>query len=522
MELILDLLYLYIAIYSVYFFALAIRNLNDKPFRIEKRYSQYEKNANLAVVIYTHNDKDTLTGLINQLKAQDYPIANFRTYVILDNCNDGSEEIFAREPFIKVINIKDVGTIGKDQAISILLEELCKDDSIDSYVFIDGDRGISNDFLSTVNASLINNDVISGETIIITEELNIVDKIKAAYQKYHMNFMRQARSLFGLAASADSGVFIIKKKLVDGIGYVDFKDINTELKYSLMLSKIGTKCTYNPNIQTFVDGENYTFRKPRLSARINLFKDCIKEVWETKNFVFTEHVTSLLYPNIWLLAAAYLYLIKHSYRYYFVFDFKIVLLTFLLLCAGFVISLINAKLTTKETAYLAFYPLYSFCHIIKNLPPVRKIRNKIQNREDELPKGTEKMTVDVIVTAGKNDLPCKLEFISENGLAKVRFVFKSKKFTTSSHLRMIDALGELKMKLDDYGFILKICHCCKYFTNDVDGSTNMVKGFCSCDYPSPSIKEPKPTIIWNSCPEFTPTTLNSLIEEMVKEESPKE
>ena len=40
MEYILDLLYIYIAVYSVYFLALALRNLNDKPFQIEKRYSK--------------------------------------------------------------------------------------------------------------------------------------------------------------------------------------------------------------------------------------------------------------------------------------------------------------------------------------------------------------------------------------------------------------------------------------------------------------------------------------------------
>ena len=56
MELILDILYIYIAMYSLYFLALAIRNLNDKPFKIEKRYSQYEEKDNLAVVIYARNN----------------------------------------------------------------------------------------------------------------------------------------------------------------------------------------------------------------------------------------------------------------------------------------------------------------------------------------------------------------------------------------------------------------------------------------------------------------------------------
>lgn len=520
MELILDILYLFAAAYTIYFLTLAIRNLNDSKFTKEKRYAAYEEKDNLAVVIYAHNNKHTLENLVKEIKSQDYPISSFKVYVILDNCTDGSQELFTEENFIHIIDVKGVGTIGKDQAISILLEKLSNDDLIDSYIFMDADRSIGTDFLSTVNAALINSSVISGETIIDTSNLGPIETIKAVYQKYHMNFIRKARTLLGLAATADSGVFIIKQDIVKSIGEVDFKNINSELKYSLLLSKIGHKCTYNPNIQTMVDTTNYMFRKPRLSYRLSTFKNCISQLF-TKNYVFTEHALSLLYPNIWVVLLIYAVILKHSFNYYFFVDFKIVLATLLLYIAAFGISLVNAKLTIKEIGLLCLYPLYSFCHIINNLPPIRKIRNKIKGIED-LPHDTEKMAVDVVVTAGAKDLNCKLEFISEKGLCKVRFIFKNKKFTTTSHIRMIDALQELKLKLDDYGFILRICSCCSHYTPLIDGSTNMLKGSCNSDYPSPSIKEPKPTLIWNTCTDFTPAKLNNIISEMISQGSSEE
>ena len=517
MEFILDILYLFAAAYTLYFLALAIRNLNDRKFLREKRLSQYEEKDNLAVVIYSHNNKRTLENLIRELKMQDYPINNFKVFAILDNCSDGSQELFVNDSFIHVIDVKGVGTIGKDQSISILLEQLSNDGLIDSYVFIDGDRSIAPDFLTNVNAALTKAHVISGETIIDMKNLGSVDRIKAAYQKYHMNFIRKARSLFGLAAQADSGVFIIKQEIVKQVGDVDFKDINTELKYSLLLSKIKYKCTYNPNIQTIVDPVNYVFRKPRLSYRLNLFKNCIPELF-SKNFTFTEHALSLLYPNIWLILIIYYAVLKHSLNYHFMIDFKFVLLSFLVLAAAFCLSLVNAKLTFKEIGYLCLYPLYSLCHIVNNFPPIRKIRNKIRGTED-LPEGTEKMVVDVIVNTGKADLNCKLEFISEKGLCKVRFMYKNKRYTTSSHIRMVDALQELKMKLDDYGFIMRICSCCSHFKPCVDGTTNMLKGTCQNDYPAPSLGEPKSTLIWNTCTNFTPAKLNSLISEMISQGS---
>ncbi len=514
MEVILDILYVYVVLYTLFFLALAIRNLNDKPFKRERRLSQYDEKENLAVVIYAHNNKGTLAQLINQLKLQDYPIDNFKVFVLLDNCCDGSEELFTREPFIKVINIQNVGTIGKDQAVSMLLERLTNDQSIDSYVFVDADRSIPSDFLSTVNSALTRNSAISGETLMLTENLGPVDKIKAAYQKYHMNFLRQARSLFGLAARADSGVFIIRKDIVDQVGEVDFKDINTELKYSLLLSKIGFPCTYNPNIQTYVDTLNYEFKQPRLSVRMNLFKNCFRQI-RLKNLAFAEHTFSLLYPNFWLLLFVYAWVMKHSYNYYFFVDFKIVLFSFILLAVGFGISLINAKLSLLEMVRLGLYPIYSICHIVKHFPPIRAIRNRLAKRE-ELPEGTEKLAVDVMVLAGKNQthIPCRLEFISESGLAKIKFVYKNKKYITQSHLRMIDALQELKLKLNEYNFIIKICSCCEHFKSCPDGSRNMLKGTCSCDFPSPALNETKETLIWNSCTEFKPGKVENFMAEM--------
>ena len=514
MEIILDILYIYVTVYTLVFLALALRNLSDKPFKTERRLAQYEEKDNLAVVIYAHNNKNTLAQLIQQLKLQDYPIDNFKVFVLLDNCCDGSEDLFKREPFIKVINIQDVGTIGKDQAVSMLIERLSNDRSIDTYVFIDGDRSIPADFLSTINCALTRNSALSGETLMLTHNLGPVDKIKAAYQKYHMNFLRQARSLFGLAARADSGVFIIKKAIVDQIGEIDFKDINSELKYSLLLSKIGFPVSYNPNIQTYVDTLNYEFKQPRLSARIDLFKNCFRQI-NIKNFAFTEHTLSLLYPNLWLIAFVYLWALHHSYRYSFMVDFRIVLFSVIVLLTAFGISLINSRLTIFETVRLCLYPIYSICHIIKNFPPIRGIRNKLAKRED-LPAGTEKLAVDVMVMAGKNQthLPCRLEFISESGLAKIKFIYKKKKYITRSHLRMIDALQELKAKLNEYNFVIKICSCCEYFKSCPDGSRNMLKGTCNSDFPSPHLNETKETLIWNSCSEFKPGKVETFIEEL--------
>ncbi len=515
MKIILCLLYIYVLIYTFYMFVLALRNLNDKPFSIEKKYSRYDgKKNNFAVIIYSHNHKACLEELIDELKMQDYPLGNFSVYLILDDCNDGSEKLFENDKFVHVMNIQDVGTLGKTKAISMLLSELKKDNSIDAYVFIDGTRKISSDFLTLANAGIKEKDAITGEVNINRENLDIVDKIKAVHKKYLANFFKQARTLLGLSTNIDSGLFIVKKYVVDEIGEIDFIDKNSELEYSLLLSQTGHKCVYNPNIQSYILGQDCMFRVPRLTKRLCLIKNNFKNIW-TLNFAFVEHICSLLNPNFWFLLCAYAVLIAYSYSHSFVVKSNLIILSACLLLAVFCLSLVNSKLSKSEIGLLILHPVYSLFHIIKNFPPVRAFLKNIGANTD---RETDKLSVDVMVMTKHGDRACKLEFIStESGLAKIRFIYKNKKYTTDSHLRMIDALQQLRSKMDDYGLRLKICSCCSKFTSQADGSTNMLKGRCHNEFPSPLITEPRPTLIWNSCSCFEPSKVNNIIEEMVKE-----
>lgn len=514
MEIILDLLYIYVAFYSVFFFVLAIKNLNDRKFRIQQKYNNLGCKNNLCVIIYSHNNEVNLESLVRQLKNQDYPLESFSTYVILDNCSDNSEKLFINDNFVQVVNIENQGTIGKDQAISILLEKLSAVQNCNAYVFLDACRFIENDFLSSINSALMDSPVISGSTVLVGENLNLRQKIKVTFHKYYTNFIQISRSLSGLATIIDSDILIMRQDLIEKIGCVDFQNINTELKYSLLLSRIGCKCTFSPNVKTYINVDDFELRIPSLSARLALFRNCFTQIW-TKNFIFNEHVFSLLTPNVLLLIIAYIYLLRHSYNYYFIVDFLVVLLSFIVLILGFSISLLNSKLQSKEFIYLFLYPIYSLGHIFKNFPLCRKIRTTITG-EKPFASNTEKLMLDVTVTDGKNNIPCKLELISENGLAKVNFMFKKKKFTTSTQLRMVDAIAELTKKLADYGFVLKICQCCASFTPNIDGSTNMVKGFCSHTF-AHNQSGAIPTLLWNSCRGFHQNkSNNNVIEDIFK------
>ena len=178
---------------------------------------------------------------------------------------------------------------------------------------------------------------------------------------------------------------------------------------------------------------------------------------------------------------------------------------------AFAISLINSKLKGKDFLYLFLYPVYSTIHIIKNFPICRFIRNLIHGKG--LKQNVEKFTVRVAVTDGKRVLPCYMELQSENGLAKVKFMFKKKKFVTKTHLRMVDAIAEVIKKLSDYGMTLMICQSCAHFTQCIDGSTNMINGFCNLQI-NKSMTGRFPTLLWNACDGFQSSGVKNIIEEI--------
>ena len=318
-----------------------------------------------------------------------------------------------------------------------------------------------------------------------------------------MNFIQKARSLFGLSSLADSGVFVIRKHILDSIKQIDFKNIDEELKFSLLLSKIQTPCIYSPNVQSCVETYEYEFKRPKLWTRLKLFGKCFPKIF-TKNFVFTEHVLSLLQPNICLTLAIYFVLLCVTSKYYFFVGFKGIILTLMVFIVGFLLSLLNCKLTAKEACYLALYPFWSVAHVVKHFPLVQYSVEFINKKIHGI-MNVEKFAIDVMVQVGQKSLPCKLEFISENDFARVKFIYKRKSFITGKHLRMLDALQELRLKLQEYGYLLKICVGCEYFASVNDGSRNMLKGQCNCTKPSITIEPVKDTLVWNSCPDFSPS-----------------
>ena len=498
------ILYLYITIFTVYYIILALVSLKSQR-KIRDKYTS--KDSNICVVLYASGEAGTLEYLIRQLKNQTYVNDRYVIYVILDKVENPPEFIFQTDLGINVININNLEPIGKSQAYSILAEKLSEAPNLDAYLFMDAKNYVDSDFLENINFYLTKYPVFMPMISYIGEDkdLKFWDSVKVTYSRYITKFFYNTRTRLGLTNLLNTDTFIIKRDLLNKISSFDFKDKISEANYTLKLAQENIAVGSINDVKIYREIENFDLRIPSLSKRNEIF-------WQNwtkcSSFKAFEYISSLLNPNWLVCILIYSFLLSHTFHFggvnvlgIYQADFSLILISFILLVLAFCLSLFHAGIYAKDNLYLFAYPLYSMWHIITNFPPIRGIRNFIKNKNRK--HNIEKMMTDAIVTDGKHDYPCKLELISDDGLARVKFINKNKTYTTkSNHIRMVDAIKELSQKLNDYGLALKICQNCRHFQPVVDGSTNMVKGNCKCKFEGRVEGDIMPTLIWNTCPNF--------------------
>lgn len=492
-----SLLYVYLTLFTVYFILLVINSMR-KVRKIRDKYTP--KDANLCVVVYATGVSNTLENLLKQLKNQTYPKQNYTIYTILDKCENVSEVTLQSDLNVNVVNINNLEPVGKSQAYSIIAEKLQEVRDLDAYVFLDSSNYVELDFLENVNFYLTKYNVFNPVINYLPEDgkLKFWENVKSSFAKYTSEFILSSRTRLGLTNIINTDSFVIKKELLNKIASFDFRDIVSEMDYTYKLAKEGSRVALIEGLNVYKSINNFDFRIPSLSKRLELFR---VNFFNHQELIAKEFLLNMLSPNWLVCILGYYILLKHAYVFPFWVDYSNILITFIILLLALCLSLLNSKMTSKGYLYLFMYPVYSIFRLVYNFPLFRSIRNIIkQTTRKHI---IESETVNALVSDGRNEYPCQLILISDDGLAKVTFVNKGKKYTTkNNHIRMVDALKELSVKLAEYGLTLKICLSCKYFQTMVDGSTNMVKGCCNCQFQGRTPGDIIPTLIWNTCPKF--------------------
>lgn len=500
--------FLYAAIFIIYFTVIVLSVL----FNIKRKSTNNIRREykNIIVAIYSHNDEKTIVNLLEQLNKQDYPKGNYQTHIILDNCTDDSSNRLEFVGGAKLWRLTDDAPLGRDKATSWLLENLMSFKKVDAYVFLNANRMVKSDFLSNVNEALQENDVIVGSTEIFLEDAEYKDKVWSNVNDYNANIMKSGRSNLGLAVPIDSDITVIKHEVLEKVQCIDFKDANSELKYSFLLTSVNYVPKFVPEVKTYVSSNDYLVRRPDFSFKMSLFFHCLN-LKALSNLRFAEFLFSLFKPNPIILISMLLIVGTYSFNYYFLFDFPWSVFFAVVLVIVFSLSVYKSNIVIQSLVYLAACPFYTLAKTIGDMTFINKLFKFFKRKEQQ---DIETISVPVNVTNGRNVFPCTLELVSDNGFKKAVFHYKNKKQETQqSYVRMCDAVKNISDILEQHGFRMKICQSCAYFAPKIDGTNNMVKGYCNKKaVDDPNFVELPETLLWSTCEYFIPQEVNNVID----------
>ncbi len=505
---IMTILFMYIAIFTVYYAVIVAMSV--LPQKKDENEKFINKHNNLIVIIYAHNNEKTVVNLLEQLNKQDYPKGNYQTHIILDNCTDDSSNKLEFVGGAKLWRLTDDAPIGKDKAVSWLLENLLSFKKVDAYVFLNANRIVKTDFLTKVNEALQSNNVVVGSTDIFLEDADFYEKVWSNVNEYNTNIMKLGRSKLGLSVPIDSDITAIKHEVLEKVQCIDFKDANAELKYSFLLTSVNHIPAFIPDVKTYVSSIDYEIRRPTFAFKMSLFRHCLN-LKVFSNFKFAEFLLSLFKPNPIFLVAALVVIATYSFHYYFVFDFPWSIFLAVVLAVAFGLSVYKTNQYIKPLVYLAMCPVYTLADALSGITFFNKLFGFLKKKPDV---EIEKITVPVNVTNGRNVFPCTMDLISEGGFKKAVFRYKNKKQETAqSYVRMCDAVKNISDILEQHGFRMKICQSCAYFSPKIDGTNNMVKGYCNQKaVEDESCVDLPETILWSSCEYYIPQEVNNVID----------
>ena len=505
---ILFVLFMYVAVFTVYFSIIVAANFINPKKRISDDLRREYKN--LIVIIYSHNNEKTIVNLLEQLNKQDYPRGNYQIHIILDNCTDDSSNKLEFVGGAKLWRLTDDQPLGKDKAVSWLLENLMSFKKVDGYVFLNANRNVKADFLSSINEAFQTDSVVVGATEIFLEEADYYEKVWSNVNEYNVNIMKSGRSKLGLAVSIDSDITAIKHEVLEKVQCIDFKDANSELKYSFLLTSVNHIPKFVPSVKTYVSSLDYEVRRPSFGFKLSLFTHCLN-IKSLSNLKFTEFLLSLFKPNPIVLVAMLVLIGTYSFNYYFLFDFPWSIFLAVVLAVVFGLSVYRTNLYLKPLLYLATCPFYTLYDVVADSKLFKKVFKFVKKQPKTQ---VDKITVPVNVTNGRNIFPCTLDLISEGGFKKAVFKYKNKsKESTQGYVRMCDAVKNISDILEQNGFRLKICQSCAYFTPKIDGTNNMVKGYCNQKtVADPNCDEIPETLLWSTCDYFIPQEVNNVID----------
>lgn len=207
-----------------------------------------------AVLISARNEEAVIGHLLDSIRRQDYPADNLVSFVVADNCTDGTARA-ARDAGAVVYERSDKLHVGKGYALNYLLTQIRDswgDDYFDGYFVFDADNLLKEDYVSRMN------ETFSPDCQIVTSyrnSKNFGDNwISAGYALWFLRdaaFLNAPRTHLGLSAVVSGTGFLFSRDVMLRCNGWPFHSLSEDTEFTVHSILQGERIGYCGEAELF-------------------------------------------------------------------------------------------------------------------------------------------------------------------------------------------------------------------------------------------------------------------------------
>lgn len=212
----------------------------QRPHRSEKRHRY-------AILIAARNEEAVLPHLLDSIRAQDYPAELITTYVVADNCIDRTVEV-ARAGGARVYARYNRKEVGKGYALNFLLEQIEKNDGLDSYdafLIFDADNLLLPDYVTQINKICSDGyEAFCGYRNSKNFGTNWISQGYGLWYLHDSCHLNQSRMLIGTTCAVNGTGFGFTRRLLERMGGWNFFTLTEDIEFNTWCATRGVRIGY--------------------------------------------------------------------------------------------------------------------------------------------------------------------------------------------------------------------------------------------------------------------------------------
>lgn len=205
------------------------------PFLLKRKPHKAAKPNRYAILIAARNEEAVLPHLLDSIRAQDYPAELITTFVVADNCTDGTAQA-AEAHGAKVFPRFNELQVGKGYAIHDLLAHIDATeglDQFDAFLIFDADNLLQSDYISQINRICSDGyEAFCG----YRNSKNFGDNwLSSGYGIWYLHesaHMNQSRMLLGTTCVVNGTGFGFTRQLLERMGGWNFFTLTEDVEFT--------------------------------------------------------------------------------------------------------------------------------------------------------------------------------------------------------------------------------------------------------------------------------------------------